>query len=247
MSARVVLAFPLVCLAACSSSSKDEPAKTGTSAAPGPPAAGAPKLRVTGLEPRRGVAEGGEVVTIEGQAFDQVPRAAKVYFGNKAGAVVRLSDTEMVVTAPAGTPGETVDVLVIFEPGGELTLKQAFTFAAADASAAPQRPAAVLDTPPTDTGLTQDEIERVVRSRRGLMVACYKRVQDRKRELAGKVTVHFEIAADGTVADTSIVEDKTTLHDADVTACLERQFARLRFPAKGGAEVNYPLVFGVPD
>lgn len=244
MSARAV-AFTLSLLAACSS--KDQPAKPAPSAAPEPPAADASKLRITGLEPRRGVAEGGEVVTIKGQAFAKVPRAAKVYFGTRAGAVVRLSDTEMVVTAPAGPPGETVDVLVVFEPGGELKLPNAFTFAEADASAAPQRPAAVLDTPPTDTGLTQDEIDRVVRSRRGLMLACYKRVQDRKRELAGKVTVHFAIAADGTVTDTSIVEDQTTLHDDQVTSCVQRQFARLRFPAKGGAEVNYPLVFGVPD
>ncbi len=246
MPARATLAVTFSLLAACSSS-KDDPGKAAPSPAPAPPAADASKLRITGLEPRRGVAEGGEVVTIQGQAFAAVPRAAKVYFGNKAGAVVRLSDTEMVVTAPAGPPGETVDVLVIFEPGGELTLKQAFTFAESDASAAPRRPAAVLDTPPTGTGLTQDEIDRVVRSRRGLMLACYKRVQDRKRELAGKVTVHFKIAADGTVTSTSIVDDRTTLRDDDVTSCLQRQFSKLRFPAKGGAEVDYPLVFGVPE
>jgi len=58
-------------------------------------------------------------------------RAAKVYFGSRQGTVVRIaSDTEMVVEAPGGTPGETVDVLVMFEPGGELKLPGSFTFVA---------------------------------------------------------------------------------------------------------------------
>ena len=34
----------------------------------------------------------------------------------------------MIVQAPAGKPGETVDVRVIFEPGGEHKLPKAFTF-----------------------------------------------------------------------------------------------------------------------
>jgi hypothetical protein len=90
----------------------------------------APKLVITELSPREGDAEGGTYVAIKGRRFlKDGPRNAKVYFGSRQGQIVRFaSDTEMIVQAPAGTPNETVDVLVIFDPGGQLSLKNAFKF-----------------------------------------------------------------------------------------------------------------------
>lgn len=38
------------------------------------------------------------------------------------------SDREIVIRAPAGTPGEVVDVRLVFDPGGELVLPRAFAF-----------------------------------------------------------------------------------------------------------------------
>ena len=38
------------------------------------------------------------------------------------------SDTELIVEAPGGKVGDAVDVLVIFEPGGEVKAKTKFTF-----------------------------------------------------------------------------------------------------------------------
>ena len=88
------------------------------------------KLKITGLEPNQGDAEGGQYVKIYGNRFvADGARVAKVFFGSRQGTVDRFaSDSEMVVQAPGGNPGETVDVLVIFEPGGELKLQKAFTF-----------------------------------------------------------------------------------------------------------------------
>jgi hypothetical protein len=57
------------------------------------------------------------------------PRNVKVYFGTHQGTIVRFAaDTEVIAQAPSGKVGDKVDVLVIFEPGGEIKLPKAFTF-----------------------------------------------------------------------------------------------------------------------
>jgi hypothetical protein len=106
---------------------KSVPAECSGSASP---AAG--QLAITGLEPARGDAAGATFVLLRGSGFtSDGPRAAKVYFGSRQGSIVRFAnDHELVVQAPGGTAGETVDVLVIFAPGGELLLPHAFTFEA---------------------------------------------------------------------------------------------------------------------
>ena len=88
------------------------------------------KLKVTDLEPTKGDVEGGTYVRIKGNRFNaDGPRSAKVYFGSRQGTVVRFaSDRELIVTAPGGKPGEKVDVKIIFEPGGQLTIPDAFTY-----------------------------------------------------------------------------------------------------------------------
>jgi hypothetical protein len=88
------------------------------------------KLKVTGLEPTKGDVEGGTYIVIKGNRFiADGPRAAKVYFGSRQGTVVRFqSDKELIVQAPGGKADETVDVLVIFDPGGQLRIPNAFKF-----------------------------------------------------------------------------------------------------------------------
>src|SRR5438874_10694148 len=87
------------------------------------------KLKVTGLDRDSGDVEGGTYVRVYGANFMNPTRSAKVYFGKRQGTVVRFaSDGELVVEAPGGAPNETVDVLIIFEPGGEKLLQKGFTF-----------------------------------------------------------------------------------------------------------------------
>ena len=88
------------------------------------------KLKVTGIEPEKGDIEGGTFVRIKGNRFiADGARNAKVYFGSRQGTVVRFaSDSELIVEAPGGKPNEQVDVLIIFEPGGELRIPHGFTF-----------------------------------------------------------------------------------------------------------------------
>ncbi len=88
------------------------------------------KLKVTGIEPETGDMQGGTYVRIKGNRFiADGPRVTKVYFGSRQGTVVRFaSDSELIVEAPGGKPNEKVDVLIIFDPGGQLRIKDGFTF-----------------------------------------------------------------------------------------------------------------------
>ncbi len=73
---------------------------------------------VTGVEPGRGPAAGGTSVTVTGTGFTE---GAVVFFGpNPATAVTRDSETQLSITAPAGTPGE-VDVQVKTSAGTSAT------------------------------------------------------------------------------------------------------------------------------
>ena len=87
-------------------------------------------VRVTGIEPNSGDALGGTYVRILGNRFtSDGARSAKIYFGGRLAAPPRFaSDAEMVVEAPGGEPGKTVDVLIIFEPGGELKIANGFSY-----------------------------------------------------------------------------------------------------------------------
>lgn len=88
------------------------------------------RLAVTGIEPDRGDVAGGTYVRIAGQRFTvDGPRAVKVYFGDREAIVDRFtSDSELIVEAPGGKAGEVADVVVVFEPGGQVRLPRAFTF-----------------------------------------------------------------------------------------------------------------------
>jgi hypothetical protein len=94
------------------------------------------KLKVTGIEPEQGDVDGGTYVRIKGNRFiKDGARNAKVYFGSHQGTVIRFaSDNELIVEAPGGKAGEVVDVLIIFEPGGELKIPKGFTFVEKDTS-----------------------------------------------------------------------------------------------------------------
>jgi hypothetical protein len=88
------------------------------------------KLKVTGLEPEKGDAAGGSTVHVMGNRFmADGARNTKIYFGQHLGTVVRTaSDSEIIVEAPGGKPNETVDVVIVFEPGGEIKIPHAFTY-----------------------------------------------------------------------------------------------------------------------
>jgi hypothetical protein len=93
------------------------------------------------------------------------------------------------------------------------------------------------------TGLTKEEIDRVVKSRQGLIKACYQKELNRAPGLGGKLVVNFVISADGVVKSTRIDPGKSSLRNDAVENCVRTQITKLKFPAKGGGVVNYPFIF----
>jgi len=90
-----------------------------------------PKLLVTGIEPDKGDIGGDTYVRIHGNRFTaDGPRSVKVYFGGQPAQIDRFaSDSELIVTAPGGAKvNDVVDVLIVFDPGGKLTLPKAFRY-----------------------------------------------------------------------------------------------------------------------
>jgi len=91
-----------------------------------------PEPSITSVLPAAGAAAGGTVVTITGTGFTGV---TSVLFGTEAAAdAVADSDTEISVTAPAGTHG-AVDVAVT-TPGGTATAENAFIYVTAPVAGA---------------------------------------------------------------------------------------------------------------
>lgn len=88
------------------------------------------KLKVTGLSPSTGDVDGDTYVVIKGNRFvADGPRSVKVFFGSRQADVKRFaSDHELVVIAPGGKLDEVVDVLVLFEPGGQIKIANAFKY-----------------------------------------------------------------------------------------------------------------------
>lgn len=69
----------------------------------------------------------GTEVVIHGTAFGSGSRSVRVFFGAKEAQVGEVTDTTITVTAPKISAGETVDVTVKFEPGGEVKITDGFS------------------------------------------------------------------------------------------------------------------------
>ncbi len=87
------------------------------------------KLKVTDMSPMNGDF-GGERVTFKGHGFATGgKREIEVFFGDKKAHVLRVEgDDTIIVDAPGGEVNQEVEVLIIFEPGGEITLPKKFKY-----------------------------------------------------------------------------------------------------------------------
>ncbi len=93
------------------------------------------------------------------------------------------------------------------------------------------------------SGLSREEVDRVVKSRKGTIQACYQKAVNRTKGLSGKLVVNFTIDASGKVTSARVDGGKSSLRDPTVESCVKRQIQGMKFPAKGGAVVNYPFIF----
>lgn len=87
------------------------------------------KLQVNRLSRDTGIP--GDVITFYGTGFQAGgTKDVRVFFNNKKGKVLRIDGNEEIkVEVPGGIDmGTSVDIKVIFEPGGEITLEKAFKY-----------------------------------------------------------------------------------------------------------------------
>ncbi len=87
-------------------------------------------------------------------------------------------------------------------------------------------------------------IDRVVKQRLQQIRYCYQKELTKNPALAGKVTIKFVIARDGSVSSATV--KSSSLDNVIVEKCIASKFMRMRFPppkSDGIAVVAYPFVF----
>ena len=87
-------------------------------------------LKIKSISPKSGPADGQGYVRIHGNGFrDQGNTGITIYFGDRKARFQRFEgDDTMVVVAPPGDEGTTVDVHVIFGDGREHKFQEAYSY-----------------------------------------------------------------------------------------------------------------------
>ncbi len=100
-------------------------------------------------------------------------------------------------------------------------------------------------TPAVMGMLAVDVIRRVVLRNLGQITHCYETRLAINPNLAGRISLRWMIASNGTVIASTVAED--AIHDADLVACLNAAIRRWTFPGGGGVvTVTYPFNFAPP-
>ncbi|MBL8740955.1 MAG: AgmX/PglI C-terminal domain-containing protein, partial [Myxococcales bacterium] len=110
-----------------------------------------------------------------------------------------------------------------------------------------QKPASVKMGATSVAGrLPPEVIQRIVRQNFGRFRLCYENGLRNDPNLAGKVSVSFEITRQGS---TSKVSSTSDLKDKSVASCVEKAFTTLSFPQPEGGvvKVTYPIMFSPGD
>ena len=92
--------------------------------------------------------------------------------------------------------------------------------------------------------LDRSLIDEVIKRHMNQIRYCYQRELPRDPSLAGKITIKFVIAKDGSVSSASV--KATTMNNPAVEECVVGRFMRMEFPQpKGGGIVivSYPFHF----
>lgn len=109
-----------------------------------------------------------------------------------------------------------------------------------------RKPAVRIATGVTHGALDKDLIRRVVRAHINEVRHCYNQGLSTDPNLAGRVSVQFQISGTGKVVAAVAVPSSTTLDDVSVQRCVARAVKRWSFPkpSTGGTSmVTYPFVF----
>jgi hypothetical protein len=102
-----------------------------------------------------------------------------------------------------------------------------------------------VEAPAVDGEIDPAIISRKVNDQLGQVTACHERALRQGPITNGKIVVHWQIAAAGSVSGVDIEQD--TLGSTATARCLKALVARWRFPRPIGdsVDVSYPFVFKV--
>ncbi|MCG5053446.1 MAG: AgmX/PglI C-terminal domain-containing protein [Myxococcales bacterium] len=97
--------------------------------------------------------------------------------------------------------------------------------------------------PDADGGLTKEQINRVVAAHKAALKYCYEKELQRKPHLEGKIELYWVIRTSGEVERVKVAV--STLGDADVESCMQRQVKNWRFPKATAPTIvqRYPFLF----
>ncbi|HET6585328.1 MAG TPA: AgmX/PglI C-terminal domain-containing protein [Nannocystaceae bacterium] len=109
---------------------------------------------------------------------------------------------------------------------------------------AEKKPAVDLGRPAVKGQLSMDLIDKEVRRHKAQIHFCYQKQLTRFPNLAGKVSLFWTIAMDGSVTRAKV--KSSSLGNSDVESCMVRALSNWRFPKPEGGvvEVTYPFTFG---
>ena len=180
------------------------------------------------------------IVAANGHVQSAAATSDTVGSGSVQSCVVQVVRT-LRFPAPSGGGIVVVTYPFVFNPGR--SAPSAPSMAPSMASAAVQ-PVVSPGRTTVRGSLDRSVIQRVMRRNQSAVRRCYERELQRAPNLAGRVTVRFEIAPTGRVASAQVAGD--TLGNAGVSECIVREVRRWVFPQPeggGSVTVSYPLYF----
>jgi hypothetical protein len=95
---------------------------------------------------------------------------------------------------------------------------------------------------PTVTLDPTADVNGVVASAKGRILACYQRGLTQEEDLAGKLVIAFTIDTEGRVAG-AMVDEASNLDSPDVEDCVMREILSLMFRPADAGVVRYPFLF----
>ncbi|HYD41212.1 MAG TPA: AgmX/PglI C-terminal domain-containing protein [Anaeromyxobacter sp.] len=98
--------------------------------------------------------------------------------------------------------------------------------------------------------IDKDAIRAVIQEHAPEMRSCWEKRLAADPRLHGKVAIRWVIEPDGSTSHAMPAPEATTLHDAELHACMTARIATWRFPRpKGGgvAVITYPWIFRTHD
>lgn len=113
----------------------------------------------------------------------------------------------------------------------------------ATASPSAEAPAPLAPTPPpSNGGLTPEQVRSVVMGNVHGFQACYERALATDASIQGGVTISFSVAPDGALKGASV--SSSSLGNPKVEECMLSEFEKLRFPAaQKQTNASFPFVF----